>query len=260
VGETRTYYAELPVELLKIDRTRQRRLGKSKVNDIVKHFNRAALGTLIVVRRKDGNYYVADGQHRLAACRIVGMATVPCTVHEGLSLVEEAELFLECNNRRKNPSRIDNFVVKLGAGHQDAIDIKEIVEGLGLKLNLSNTSGSKDNAGISAIGALEYIYERAGKNGLRRILHIAKTSWPSDRVAFQAGPLRGLYVFIEKYDGDFEDSELIQKLQLNAMTVYAQKARALTEIMGGHASTNYARVFWEQYNSGKRSRRLENRF
>lgn len=58
----------------------QRILNMKNVAGIVKNFDPAKLGVLVVSRRGDGTYAVLDGQHRLAALRRLAMTprTVLC--------------------------------------------------------------------------------------------------------------------------------------------------------------------------------------
>ena len=56
----------------------QRVLNMKNVNGIVRDFDPARLGVLVVNHRADGTYAILDGQHRLAALRRMGYAAANC--------------------------------------------------------------------------------------------------------------------------------------------------------------------------------------
>ena len=75
----------------------QRILNMKNVAGIVKNFDPAKLGVLVVSHRADGTYAVLDGQHRLAALRRLGYDAANCIVLEGMTIRQEADYF-----RRQN--------------------------------------------------------------------------------------------------------------------------------------------------------------
>jgi hypothetical protein len=84
-----------------IDPRIQRGEEGPEIAHIIANFNKAALGTFTLSRRPNGELAVLDGQQRRAACRKVGYEEqVQAIVHSGLSLAEEAQLFLDLNYRR----------------------------------------------------------------------------------------------------------------------------------------------------------------
>ena len=71
----------------------QRILNMKNVAGIVKNFDPAKLGVLVVSHRADGTYAVLDGQHRLAALRRLGYDAANCIVLEGMTIRQEADYF-----------------------------------------------------------------------------------------------------------------------------------------------------------------------
>ena len=92
--------AVLKVGELTVDPVVQRtRLSEPKVRKIFANFNPDALGVITVSLRKDLTYVVLDGMHRVEAVRRLtdNTGTMAAHVLEGLSLAEEAEIFLDLN-------------------------------------------------------------------------------------------------------------------------------------------------------------------
>ncbi|MDY5220460.1 MAG: DUF6551 family protein, partial [Eubacteriales bacterium] len=71
VGEVRQQIQLIPLACI-VTEEYQRVMNMRNVAGIVKHFDPAKLGVLVVSHRKDGTYAVLDGQHRLTALRKLG--------------------------------------------------------------------------------------------------------------------------------------------------------------------------------------------
>lgn len=145
---------QLSVTKLTVDRSVQRALDKNRVAKIVKDFDPAALGALIVSHRADGSYHIIDGQHRMYACIAVGRddAELDCKIFEGLSRKEEAALFRRYNNTRQ-VALIDRFLVRVEEGEESAVVLNDILNRHGWR-----AEGSKAPGAFAAIAALEGIY------------------------------------------------------------------------------------------------------
>ena len=105
--------ATLKVGELTVDsRVQRSRLNENKVRKIYANFNRDALGVITVSYRKDKSYVVLDGMHRVEVVRRLtdNTGTMACHVLTGLSLEEEAEIFLDLNYSDK-PTIIERYRV-----------------------------------------------------------------------------------------------------------------------------------------------------
>lgn len=148
-------YQSLRVGDLEIDRRVQRdAIRESTLEKIRKTYNRRALNTLTVSQRSNGKLYLIDGQHR----KIVVTekepdgddALVPCKVHTGLTLQEEAKLFVELNNQQA-ASPLDLHKARVTQKDPVALALKEATKAYGWEIG----SGTKR---ISAVRVLEQLY------------------------------------------------------------------------------------------------------
>lgn len=112
---------EIEKRALTVEETYQRQSSESDVGKIAANWFWPALGTIVVSHRK-GQYYVVDGQHRVLAANMrEDVEMLPCIVHEGMSVEEEAAMFYLLNNNRKNPTTIEKFKAILAAKDENAM-------------------------------------------------------------------------------------------------------------------------------------------
>jgi hypothetical protein len=212
-------YRIVHAEDLEIDDAYQRPLG-AFVNKIVDDFMPALIGTLIVNHRGK-KLYVIDGQHRLHALKILGIRDVPCVVYQGLSRAEEAELFakLQTERRRIRPSQ--RFQAEVVAKNDRALAIKKVLDKVGVEITDVGGRLMAPNE-ISAVVALERIYDAHGVSRLEEVLTICRLSFPEEKGALANDIVLGVSSFIatEKPDPD----RLVK--MLNQVTAWDLKARA----------------------------------
>ena len=82
---------------------------------------------LDVSKRANGMYAALDGGGRWLMAQLMGLKTVPCMVHEGLTREEEAELFSEFDSETYKLRSIDRFVAYLSALDPMAVAINDAV-------------------------------------------------------------------------------------------------------------------------------------
>lgn len=256
-----TYTVEvIPANELLVDRRVQRdELNQRKVDKIFAEFNDDALGVLIVSRRKDRGLYIVDGWHRdEAAKRKEPDYPLTCHVFEGLTLVQEAEMFLHYNYATQ-PSLLEKFKVRLAAEDPDSVLIDQITRNRGWKVDPQPGSGS-----IQAIGALYRIHEmskriEAEPHLLDMVLVVVTRAWGDDREGAQAVILEGLARVIAKHgDKDGMIPRLWEQLRDRSGGVKAlhSEAQAMAKMRRGRVTTAVAELVVEAYNKGARSRAL----
>ena len=136
--------AMLNVDELNVCESYQRTVRTAGVNKIVKNFDRDALGTLCVGKRKDGSLWIVDGQQRWTALKKLGVKRVPCDVFESSGPSHEARIFRHKNKDRTGVNAVTIFKALLTEQNEDAVALLAAVESAGFKLTRENLNYSAE--------------------------------------------------------------------------------------------------------------------
>jgi hypothetical protein len=119
----------IPVRELKVDSEYQRSLAGSRVDKMSDDWSWVACGSITVALRGpgSGDYYVIEGQHRVAAAERAGIVELPCMVFESLTHIDEAHGFLDTNTARRAMSVIDRYRALLVVGDPTALRVRELL-------------------------------------------------------------------------------------------------------------------------------------
>lgn len=222
----------------------QREFDSGWAAKLAADFNLEGMGH-VTLNKRDGHYYCCDGQHRLAALKLLGFAdddAVSCDVYEGLSEVEEADLFLDLNNH-KSVTSFDKFRVGVYANRDEETAIVRYVKAQGLNVSRGG--------GISCVHALRIAYRLQGPSGFSKTLRIIRDSFGD--AGFTTQILGGLSLFSHRYDGNIDEARAIAQLSAVRGGVagfygLASKERATT---GNSISQCIAAVATLSYNKAK---------
>lgn len=236
----------------------QRSLRPGHAAHLASVFNLEGMG-FPVVSRRNGQWYVVDGFHRVTALRLLDFSpddTIQCEVYEDFNLQDEAEMFLERNDVLA-VSIFDRFRVALTAGRQREMDVDRTVRAQGLRIG-DYTPKDDDPPTVSAIGTLLRIYDQGGTNGLGYVLRIVRDAYGAG--AFKTEVLTGVALFVERYAGQFDLDTLIERLSatprgVNGLLQSAEKLRLGT---GSSRGTAVAGAIVEAYNTGRGGKKLAN--
>lgn len=123
---------------IKTDPAYQRSLNMRRVYRIANNWNWVACGVLVVSMRGP-SYFVVDGQHRLAAARVVShVSDLPCIAFE-LSQIDEARGFLALNMEHSPPTMIERWPALLAAGDRAARFVDDLVGESGFEIKKTGT-------------------------------------------------------------------------------------------------------------------------
>ena len=244
----------VPIADTRVSSKAQATFSEARAERIAANFDLEALG-YPVVNFRDGHWYIIDGQHRVAALKIMGWGDqqVQCEAYEGLTEEQEAVLFLGRNDKR-NPKPLDKFLVALTAGRSDEQDIARTVHAQGLKVGHGAADGT-----IGAVTALSSVYHRAGPVVLGRALRIIRDAYASDRVAFRPDVIKGLGLVCERYNGALDDSIAVEKLSRlpNGVHSLTAKAAHLRHQFGRSMDDCVAGAVVDTINTGRGGKKLE---
>ena len=206
---TKFKYVKLRPSTLTIDPRFQRDLDEGRAKAISKNIDLARIGVLEVAARddEDETNVVIDGQHRVAGMKLAEFdEPILCKVHYGLSLADEAALFLKLNGGRSAVRVFDKFKARLVAGDAEAHEIKRIVSSLGLRITRS--AGPKS---VAAIQALEHVHRRTGR--LRDVLWVLASWAEGDHNAFDRLLIKDVSFFLGAFPDAIDLDRLVKKLE-----------------------------------------------
>lgn len=123
-------FLTIPIADLKIDTEYQRALQGSRVDRMSTDWSWVACGAILVALRGvgSGDYYVIDGQHRVAAAERANIIELPCLVFESMTHIDEAQGFIDVNISRKAMNVVDRYRALLVVEDPVALRVKVFLE------------------------------------------------------------------------------------------------------------------------------------
>ena len=124
----------IPVKLLRIDHEMYQRPLQKSFKYLLDNWDSDKCDPITVNYRSDGFFYVINGQHRETAAEMLGITQIVCDVFVGLTLKEEAELFVSQydGNTKLNP--IDSYRANIIRGEEVDTLIKEVCDKYGISV------------------------------------------------------------------------------------------------------------------------------
>lgn len=244
----------LPAESLHIDHDHyQRPLRDTHVKRIAGRFDPGAFGVLEVSEREDKSRWVLDGQHRVAAviARGWGARLVPCLVHRGLTLSDEAIIFYKPQATRRSLKPTERFRARLTAGDEQAIQIRDIARRHGYELALIGASVNPDR--LNAVGSLEHIQDRYGTESVDAVLAIARDAFGSHTQP-QGIVLRAIAIFDHRASDLYDRPRLVKILREGSGHNIESDGVAAARLMGMKTDEATAMTIHRLYNHGLKRR------
>jgi len=174
----------------------QRTIVRNEVRSIVKSFDEDAVGALMVGERADGSLWLVDGLQRYSALVELGIASWKCVIFQSKGQAHEAKIFKIANTGRTKVSAGAIFRAALVEGEQDCIDINNLVNSCGLRLDLDGVGSHWPN--VKAIKAVQRVYSRYGADTLRRSLNVIASSWPENEDGLRGDTIEGMATFFAR--------------------------------------------------------------
>lgn len=245
-------------DLLVDKRVQRDSLQPRKVDDMVRNYNPDAVGIATVSRRIDGDY-VIDGWHRKeAVIRVTeGTGEITCHVYTGLTLAQEAEMFLDLNNRT-NVTPLDKHKAKVSGGDDQALRIESEVRQYGWAVHAIPAPGH-----VNAVNKL-YQLDKLSMNpdgsrkepSLIQLTFLTLTrAWANDRFAGQAVILEGIGRLYAEHGSKIDTDHLVDRLKnyKGGPRKLHQEASQFANTIGGKVSMAVAYLITEMYNRGKKN-------
>lgn len=250
-----------PIGSMRVDREVQRQLDGNRANEIASNFNPTGFGIITVSVRKDGSTYIVDGQHRIAALRLMGVGDdhlVQCEVFTGLAKSDEAALF-RVRNAFKQIRVYDRFRVRVIEGDPVAVVLNNALERYGWHMPASGPSKTK--GAFNAVAAIEWVYRGAGIR--KSTVHPTETdntlgvitgAWGHNSDGVRAEIVRGIGLFLVQYGNQVDLAKIITELNIleGGPGALISKARSLNSFKGGGVASSVAEILVTMHNKGRR--------
>lgn len=163
-----------------------------------------------VMNKRDGHYWIIDGQHRIFALKENGFTKdddlLDCEVYEGLSDEEAAGVF-DGRNTQKSVAPLDRFLVRCTRGNERENGIRRVVESNGMAIGRDKTDGK-----ITCVAALGKAYDLAGAVPLGQSLRTLNKAFGGDSHAFDGGLIVGAAMVYNRYNGRTKEHEMVHAL------------------------------------------------
>ena len=222
----------------------QRGTNARQVNNIVRKFDEAKLGTLTVSER-EGKYRLIDGAHRSRALRILGYTHAPCVVLSGLTYEQEADYFRRQNQDKRLLTPGDLFKAGLASGDEKCIKINRIVKANGFHIG----SGNGNFYDLASVQTLYKIVEDFGYDVLDSTLFLIANTWGGIAKASQRETLLGVAEFVRRY-GIAEFAERMREKFSIVWYDYTEAMRVRGSTNSASARKKYCRILVNHYNKG----------
>ncbi len=234
----------------------QRGLNRERVREIVENFNECVANEPKVSAR-DGNYYVFDGQHTIAARKMLNGGhdlPITCKVYRGLTPQDEAMLFAQQTGFSAKVYPGAKLRAMVFAGNPDAIAFKEATEKAGLTLAFNQTRG-QNRIGCVATAYAEF--KSVGEDIYSDALRIITAAWGGHKDSLRAETILGVTEFIKLYD-EYDPRRLVSRCRrCDPMHIY-RSSKASGDSLP--APQRYIFEVWKIYNGTSKANALPLKF
>lgn len=190
----------------------QRELDPDRVQRIIKSFDER-IANEPKVSYRDGHYYVFDGQHTIAARKVMNGnkdLNVRCKVYLGMNEKEEALLFAQQTGASAKLSAGIRIRALIFGGDPVAIQFQRATQAVGLRLDYEQDKGLKR---LPCIGTAFKVFQKLGTDRYMEMLQIILTAWNGAPDSFRRENVQGISYFIDLYHDEYDPKRLVRKLK-----------------------------------------------
>lgn len=224
----------------------QRELNEGRVAKIVASFNEMVANEPKVSYR-GGKYYVFDGQHTIAARKLLnGNNNLPilCKVYRGLTAQDEAFLFATQNGEESKPTPGERMRAWIFGESKEAIAFRDITESTGLVLELGDIHCKYH---LVCINTALNMYKRLGEKMYKDALDIIVDAWDGDVESLKSEIIIAVCRFIWLYHDVYERERLVWRLKAENPKLIRQAIISDFELAGYKRHINQ---IYKIYNGG----------
>lgn len=199
----------IPIKNLVSNQDYQRMLSEKHIRSTLEDFDVYQINP-VKVSRRDGVNYVFDGQHTIEIVAAEsGSRETPvwCMIYDELKYSEEAHIFADQQKNVKKLSPYETYVAHIEAGDAKQKMIQSILDSYGLFV-----SDKQCPSGITAISAMERIYDKYGREVLDNTIRLDVATWEGEKNSFSGKMLNGLAKIIVTYGDSINEDVFKDKV------------------------------------------------
>ena len=237
--------------------TYQRNFNVNRAKRIAEEFDER-IANEPKVSYRDGKYFVFDGQHTIAARKLInGGEDVPikCKVYFGMTEQDEAMLFAQQFGVSAPLTAGARIRALIFGGDPIAIEFMEVNKDIGIQLDYDQERG------LNRFGCIQTAfnaYMRIGEERYKEAMNILKTAWNGEPDSFRAENVLAMTHFVDLYHDEYCPHRLITRLRLvDPLTIY-REGRATGVNLAGYKK--YLIQVFRIYNGNSKKHSLKMKF
>ena len=223
----------------------QRRLSKKKVDRIVAGFDER-IANEPKLSHRDGRYYVFDGQHTIAARKILNGGKdldIVCKVFYDLPPEDEALLFAAQTGISSKPSPGVTLRAKEIGEDAETCGFIKANELLDIQPSYSDAHGKYR---LRCINTAYQEYCKVGEKRYKEAMKIIVDAWKGAPSSFVSEVIVAMCSFVKIYHGDYDRKKLAKKLSFTNPYDIVKAARTIGDDGGKKKALS---VILEAYNN-----------
>ncbi len=172
---------------------------------------------------RDGRYFVFDGQHTIAARKLLnGGEDLPikCKVYFGMTEQDEALLFAQQTGVSAPLHAGARIRAMIFGGDPIANAFLEANNSIGICLDFDQERG-RDR--IGCIQTALDVYNKFGEDRYKEAMNIIATAWNGEPDSFRAENVLGITHFVDLYHEEYNPNRLVTQLRhVDPLTIYRE--------------------------------------
>jgi len=235
---------------LNIDGTYQREeVSKAKVMEIVREWDWKLFGTISVIQRADGTYWVYEGGHRTRASFFRDdVMQLPCMVFQSDSKKTEARAFIGANTMKSVVSAYHIHRAAVKTEEPIAVAVQSILD----KYGYFPTQGTSKKHAFKAINTLHKLVKE--DRLLAEKVFAACASIAQDGEPISGEVLDAVFTCQKKMEGkvDILSNGYLERMKLETLPGIESAIRREKHIVGRGGATISAKALLDVLNKGKK--------
>lgn len=258
--QTETIYKMMVLDTSQIEVPRekyQRDFNDPRAKKIAKDFDER-IANEPKVSFRDGKYYVFDGQHTIAARKLLNEGKdlpVLCKVYFGMTAEEEALLFAKQTGESAPVTAGARIRAEIYGKDEIALAFLRANEEMGINLDYDQERG------LNRIGCIKTAYKayrKLGEERYKEAMRVIANAWNGEPDSFRSENVIGITRFVQLYHDEYDFYQLVDQLRhVDPMTIYREGHSSGTNFRG---YKKYLHPVFKIYNGGACKKPLKLKF